>query len=128
MSNGKANLKPFKKGDNNPGRPVGSKNKINRFSLENICATLDRHKADPFSLLCQVMSDPTEKTHHRIAAAIELCQYIAPRQRSVEFYGILKNDFSVIINLGKKSETIANPSKSDIIEQTKLVDELDDDL
>lgn len=69
--------KPFDK--DNPGRPLGSKNKRTR-ALDAIT----KAGLDPFEYLASVVADKRAKKDHRIACAKELCEYLEPKLSRTE--------------------------------------------
>lgn len=112
------------------GKKIGTKNKYNRFSLNGIRRVIKKHDANPFEFLAKVMTDENNPLQQRLYAAVELCPYLAAKQRNVVVSGEIKNGLNVTINLGKKEQAIANPSIDASIEQSKLVEamDFDDDL
>jgi hypothetical protein len=65
------------------GRPLGSKRKSG-FDVEGI---LDELKCNPIKVLARVAMNPKMDTAHRIRAAAELAQYVAPKRRATEHSG-----------------------------------------
>jgi len=96
---------PFKKGQSgNPnGRPKGAKNKI-RFDVAEI---LKEQGCNPFVVLAQLALGNADYNrgnavtgYLRKDAAAELCQYVAPKLKSVEHSAGSGDAISVVLNMG----------------------------
>jgi hypothetical protein len=95
----------FKKGQSgNPGgvpkNPKNPKRKA-RLKVQEILQMLD---FKPFEEMVKIYRDPNTKTRYKVEILIDLCNYIAPKLKSVEFTSDNENPFVINLNLqpGKK--------------------------
>lgn len=65
------------------GRKKGTKNKFN-IDLAKIC---EEEGINPFQALIQMAKDPKLKGGVKLGALSELCEYVFPKRRRVEFDG-----------------------------------------
>lgn len=75
-------MPPFEKGHKKVGgRKKGTPNRFNS-NLQEICVS---EGVDPFRGLLKIAKDRSTETGHRIQALKEVCEYVYPKRRRVEF-------------------------------------------
>ena len=92
-------FKPGQSG-NPKGKPKGAKNKIKRLNVSEI---LESMNYEPFAELVKLAREArSEKV--RCDAAIELCNYVAPKMRQVEFKNDSEAPFIISLNMSPNSK------------------------
>jgi hypothetical protein len=100
-----------------PGRPKGSQTL--RYRVD-ITKTLHVVGCDPFKILAE-LAMTAKSAHVRCQAASELCSYIAPKLKSIEFGMDQDKPFSVTLNLGGvNQQTITSKAPARLIENDVL--------
>lgn len=75
---------PFEKGKKKTGgRKLGTRNKFNS-DLHALC---EKEDLNPFEALLKMAKDPKTKGGIKLGALSELCEYLFPKRRRVEFDG-----------------------------------------
>lgn len=92
-------FKPGQSG-NPKGKPKGAKNKVKRLNVSQI---LESMNYEPFAELVNLARNArSEKV--RCDAAIELCNYVAPKMRQVEFKNDSEAPFIISLNMSPNSK------------------------
>lgn len=95
----RALFKPGQSG-NPKGRVKGSKNKVQRLKVAEI---LESMNYEPFAELVNIARNArSEKV--RCDAAIELCNYVAPKMRQIEFTQDSDAPFIISLNMSPKTK------------------------
>lgn len=95
------------------GRKKGVKNKFNN----DLSALCEKEGINPFEALLQMAKDPATKKGLRLGVLSELCEYMFPKRRRVEFDG------QAFVHIVREVEELSKLSTEDL---KKLVrEELD---